>query len=414
MPAAPLLLAAAALLAPADADSDAANWPRFRGPDGAGVAAGAFPDTFTPADLLWAAPLPGSGVSSPAVWGDAVFVTAADGPRRLLMNLDAADGSVRWTKEVDLNPAGPPAAPKLHAKNDPAASTPALDAGRAFTIFSDGVRIAAHAFTHAGEPLWRRDLGPFAGQHGHGTSPVRVDAGGRELVVLSNFQTEVGGVLALDAATGEIVWTAPHDSREAAYATPVPLRRDDGTTVLLTASGAAGLIALDAATGEALWETGPLPSRVVASPVLAGGKAWALCGQGGAGKLLIAADPADGTVLLERTRALPYVPTPVAANGLLFLWGDRGVVTALDPSNGAEVWTERVGGNFSASPVAVGDAVVNLTEDGVATVIAASRTFELRGQTDLGRPTNATPAVAGGRAFIRLTDRLLCLPLDAP
>ena len=288
------------------------------------------------------------------------------------------------------------------------------DGGRVFTLFSDGDRLVASAHNHAGDPVWRRDLGPFASQHGHGASPVRVDAGGRELLVFSNDQEASGGVVALDAATGEDVWRTPRPAREAAYSTPyefISAGLNGGAPALLTASGAAGLVALDAATGRRLWATGEVPSRVVASPVLAGGRAWFLCGSGGSGKLLVAADPADGRVIAEKTRGLPYVPTPVAAGGLLFLWGDRGVVAALDPATAEPVWSERVGGNFSASPVVVGGSLLNVTEEGEVVVLNAGRRFGVRGRFPLGGPTSATPAVAGGRAVFRLTDRLVALPL---
>ena len=422
MLAAPLLLAA--LAGPgsiAEGSADAAHWPRFRGPDGAAVVAGVFPDTFVKDDLLWTAPLPGTGVSSPAVWGDAVFVTSADGPRRWLIRLNATTGTIDWTREAAVNPDGPPAAPGLHARNDPAAASPAVDATRAFTLFSDGRRTVATAFSHVGERLWRRDVGPFEGQHGHGASPVRVDlpadgpaapGGVRELLVFSHDQDGVGAVLALDAATGEPVWTAARPSDKAAYAAPTVLRRAGEPLTLITASGAAGLVALDAATGTEQWRTGPLPARVVASPAVAGGRAWALCGSGGAGKLLVGADLRTGDIETERTRGLPYVPSPVAAGGLLFLWGDRGVVTALDAETGDVAWAERVGGNVSASPVVVGDALVGVTMDGVVTVLNAGREFALRGRSPLGGSTSATPAVAGGRAFFRLDDRLVCLPLS--
>ena len=429
--AAPLLLAtlvaagpAAAAPAADAADAAADQWPRFRGPDGAGAAAGGrFPATFTPADFAWSTPLKGTGVSSPAVWGDRVFVTAADGPRRLLYRIDAASGAVVWEKDVKLNPDGPPAEPGLHAKNDPASATPTADATRVFTTFSDGQRVAVQAFDQDGKELWRTDLGGFVGQHGHGASPVRVDVppadlpgpdAVRELVVLTNDQDGSGGVVALDAATGETVWSSPRDSREVAYSTPIVLRRPGKPLALLTASGAAGIVALDAASGAELWRTGEFPSRVVASPALAGGLAWAQCGSGGAGKLLIGVDVESGEVKHERTRSLPYVPTPVAANGLLFLWGDRGVVTALDPADGEALWAERVGGNYSGSPVAIGDTVLCVAEDGTVAAVAASEEFELRGRSPLGGPSAATPAVAGGRVFFRLEDRLICLPLEAP
>ena len=209
------------------------------------------------------------------------------------------------------------------------------------------------------------------------------------------------------------MWETARASRRAAYATPAVWDSPTGP-VLLTASGAAGVAALDAATGEALWNSGELPARVVASPgprrraglgpvrVRRGGKAAGRRRPGDrrrAGR----ADPV----------AAVRPPPPVAAGDLLFLWGDRGVVTCLDAKTGDEVWAERVGGNFSASPVVVDDAVLNVTEDGTVVVLDAAPSYRLRGRSELGGATNATPAVAGGRIVFRLTDRLLCLPLTA-
>ena len=415
MTAAPLLFAAALVAGPAGADA-ADNWPRFRGPGGAGQASNwRLPTDFETAEPAWTAALPGSGVSSPVAWGGAVFVTAADGPDRTLTRLDLQTGAVAWTKPVAVNPDGPPADPSLHAKNDPAAATPAVDENRVYTLFSDGARLVAAAFKHGGEEVWRRDLGGFDGQHGHGVSPVRVDAGGRELLIVANEQDGAAAVLALDAATGETVWNTPRPAAVASYATPVPFRSggvNGGKLALLTASSATGLAALDAATGAELWRTGPVEPRVVASPALAGGRAWFLCGSGGAGKLLVGADPATGEVVTEETRGLPYVPTPVGAAGRLWLWADRGTVAVLAPETGDRVWQERVGGNFSGSPVVVGDAVVNVSEVGELVAVNDSPPFGVRGRRAFGSPTNATPAVAGGLLLVRLEDWLVALRLD--
>ncbi|MEM9702904.1 MAG: PQQ-binding-like beta-propeller repeat protein [Planctomycetota bacterium] len=425
--AAPLLLAAVGLL-PADSPAtdapaekiESARWPRFRGPNGEGIAAGVFPDSFTPDDFAWAAPLLGTGVSSPVVWGDAVFVTSADGPRRWLIRLDAATGAIRWTRQAEINPDGPPADPSLHARNDPAAATPAVDENRVFTLFSDGARTVLTAFDHAGERLWQREIGSFEGEHGHGASPIRVDlpadeaaaaGGAKELVVLAHDQNGAGAVLAFDAATGEPVWNVERSSDKAAYAAPTVLSRPGEPLTLITASGGVGLAALDAATGAERWSSGPLPARVVASPVVVGDRAWALCGSGGAGKLLVGVNLQTGAVEVQRTRSLPYVPTPAAADGLLFLWSDRGVVTALDTETGQVEWAQRIGGNFGASPIVVGDKLVGVSMDGVVTVLDASDEFRLRGRSPLGADTQSTPAIAGGRAYFRLDDRLVCLPL---
>ena len=426
MTAAPLLFAALAA-GPADAE----NWPRFRGPMGAGRAPNwRLPADFATAEPAWTAALPGSGVSSPVAWGGAVFVTSANGVDRTLTRLDLKTGKAAWTKPVAVNPDGPPADPSLHAKNDPAAATPAVDANRVYTLFSDGARLVATAFTHGGEEVWRRDLGGFDGQHGYGASPVLARTVKRRgIVVASTRQDEANVLSAFDRETGEPVWTYESFGGPATYATPpgakvITVEEGVGKgaaertlAVLLTASSATGMAAVDTSDGREIWRTGPVDSRVVASPVVTGRpsdhwRAWFLCGSGGAGKLLVGADLETGEVVAEETRGLPYVPTPVEAAGRLWLWGDRGTVVILAPKTAGRVWQERVGGNFSASPIVVGDAAVNVSEAGELVAVNASPPFGVRGRRDLGSPTNATPAVAGGLLLVRLGDRLVALRLD--
>ena len=138
-------------------------------------------------------------------------------------------------------------------------------------------------------------------------------------------------------------------------------------------------------------------------------------------------DPATGAVTVTRDRTLPYVPTPVAtrdaAGDVLHLWGDRGIVVALDAATGGELWATRVpGGNFSASPVVVGDVLVNVSESGTVVTLPAGRAAPpgvaaAAGTSELGGRVFASPAVvadpdrAGGRAYFRTETRLLCLPL---
>ena len=60
-------------------DSD--NWPQFRGPGSLGVAQDPnLPDKWSTTDnVVWKTEIPGDGWSSPAVWGDSIFLTAVIG-----------------------------------------------------------------------------------------------------------------------------------------------------------------------------------------------------------------------------------------------------------------------------------------------------------------------------------------------
>ena len=103
---------------------------------------------------------------------------------------------------------------------------------------------------------------------------------------------------------------------------------------------------------------------------------------------------------IDKTSA-PYVPSLVAKGSLVFLWGDRGVVTCIDAPTGKVHWRERVGGNYSSSPVRVGNRVYCISTEGDVVCLAAADQYKLLGRSSLGEGSRASPAVAGGRMYLR-------------
>jgi outer membrane protein assembly factor BamB len=184
---------------------------------------------------------------------------------------------------------------------------------------------------------------------------------------------------------------------------------------LLALSTAAGLAAIDIARGEVAWQGlgEDLTQRCVSSPVVAGGLVFVSCGQGGNGKLLIAARPGDSQrgpqEVYRLQQSIPNVPTPIVAGDLLFLWHDRGVVSCHDVATGRQHWRERVGGDFHSSPLRIGDRIFCASRDGEMVVLAAARKFELLARNQLDEPCHATPAVAHGRLYVRTTSSLICI-----
>ncbi len=187
---------------------------------------------------------------------------------------------------------------------------------------------------------------------------------------------------------------------------------------LICVSGAMGVTSLDPYTGKMNWMTGEFPLRTVASPVAGDDLIIASCGGGGVGKLLIAVNPnaneaaGEPRIVYERERILPYVPTPVIYEGHLYLWNDNGVVSCVELKTGKNIWTKRVGGNYSGSTVVVDGRIYIMSEEGKCVVIAASPKFEKLAENDLGDPSHATPAVAGGRLYLRTFHRLMCLKAE--
>lgn len=375
--------------------ADDSEWARFRGPNGQGTSnLKGLPTQWKAEAYEWTIELPDIGHSSPAISGEFLFLTTGTNEGgRTLHCIHALTGEKLWSDSIKLDPN------HLHKKNSYASGTPAVDGERVFVAYADERQYAVLAYNLKGERLWSRDLGSFTSQHGQGVSPIVYQG----KVIVPNDQRGPSQIVALNAETGETTWSADRKYQTASYATPMIISVD-GRDQLICLSGAVGLAGLDPQTGEELWSSGQLPERTVASPVYGGGLLFATCGSGGRGKFMIAVDPHNGgKVKAERTQNLPYVPTPIYHDGHLYLWNDDGVVCCVSLAGDlpANVWRERVGGNYSGSPVLIDGKIYCISEDGEVVVIAASPQFELLGKSPLGDASYATPAVANGRLYLR-------------
>lgn len=384
--------------------ASADDWTRFRGENGIGKSdLKGVPTEWNKDDYEWVIDLPGKGHSSPVIQGEKLFVTtgSADG-RRTLHCLNAITGKELWQDSIQLD------ANHLHKKNSYASGTPAIAGERVYVAFADEKQYTLLAYSLDGERLWSRDLGHFTSQHGQGVSPIVYEG----MVIVPDDQMGPSKIVALNAETGEEVWTtADRQFRRTSYSTPM-IVKVGGKDEIVCLSGATGLSGLDPKTGKELWQSGELPLRTVASPILGEGLLFASCGSGGRGKFMVAVDPEkDGKVITERKQNLPYVPTPIAHEGHLYLWNDDGIVCCIDLSGdlSENVWRERVGGVYSGSPVLIDGNLYCISEEGMVTVVKASPKFEKLGQSPLGDQSYATPAVANGRVYLRGFGSLACL-----
>ena len=399
---------AAAIFLALCSGAGAQEWTRFRGPNGSGLGvAPKLPAEFSEKDFNWKIELPGRGHSSPVVWGGRVFVTANPQAttQRVIVCVSAADGKTLWQKEYATG------GYRLHADNNYAAATPAVDAERVYFHWASPENSGLVALDQKdGRELWKVDLGPFISQHGPGTSPIVFD----DLVLLNFDQDQPKSfLLAVDARTGKERWRWEHAGTKHSASTPCIFTPKSGPPLVITESHSTGLAANDARTGALAWQLPALlTNRCVSSPfVTPGGLIIAQCGEGRAESFVAAVRPAaDGKSAekaYEVVRVGGYVPTAIAVGELLFLWKENGLVTCLRAATGEQLWSERVEGSFYGSPVCVNNRLCNMTTRGDLVVVPAGEKFQPPVRIPLGEGSHATPAISGGRMYLRTFTHLI-------
>ena len=394
--------------------SQGQEWTRFRGPNGQGISnAKTIPVKWTEKDYNWKVELPGGGHSSPVLWGDKLFVTVGDrqAGHSVLLALSVSDGGVLWQKEYAISKYRP------NKLNSFATATPAVDAGHVYVLWTSPEETILTALNHAGTEVWKRIFEGVRCQHGAGSSPIVRD----DMVIFTHEHENKSSKdarsiwVAVDRKTGGTRWTLDRQTGpKTSYSTPCVYTPTTGKPQLIFNSNAHGMTAVDPATGEVIWEVASaFPARVVSSPVIADGLLIGTCGDGGSGKRLTAIRPgsSDGSVRPKEAYKIdsgyrPYVPTSIAKEGLLFTFHDRGYVSCRRSATGRQLWEEKPAGRFFSSPVWVDGKLYCITMDGEAVVIRAAETYELLAINPLGETSHATPAIAGGRMYLRTYSHL--------
>jgi len=393
----------------------AQEWTRFRGPNGSGLGTANLPEQLTDKDINWRCTLPGSGHSSPVIWGDRIFVTCAPAAapdaeaKRIVVCVGAKDGKILWQREFATG------IYRKHADNSFASPSCAVDAERVFVWIAGPDKSELFALSQTdGKEIWQADLGPFKAQHGPGASPI-VEKG---TVILQSSQDEPGSFIAAwDAASGKSLWKKELKGGQHAIATPCILDAPGGPQVI-SLSTDNGLLSFDPKTGGNLWSIPDIfKLRCIASPVLtAEGMIVAQCGQGQAAseiQVIKGAAEKKPVKAFEIVRIGGYVPVPIAVGDRLFLWKENGTVTCVRSSDGEQIWSERVEGPYYASPICIGGKggrLYNLTRAGELVVISASDKFRLIQRLPFGdKNSYATPSVSGGHLYVRTYTQLISI-----
>jgi len=421
------------------------HWSSFRGERAAGVAEGqGLPekwDAVQSLNIKWKTAIPGLAHSSPIVWGDRVFVTTAisskggDSFRKgLYGDGDASDdrSSQQWKLyAIDKNTGrviwhriayeGVPRE-KRHIKASYANATPATDGRYVIAFFgSQGL----YAFDVKGRPVWKRDLGVLnAGAYdlpdyewGTASSPIIY----KDLVIVQCDTQKGSFLLASDIKTGKTVWKTDREELPS-WGTP-NIFSGKGRIELVT--NASNFIrGYDPSTGKELWKLGGSSKITAPTPVFSGDLIVVASGRrpeapifviraGASGDITLAANQnSSKDVAWSKKARGSYMPTPLIYGDYLYVLSNQGVFDCYDLKTGSEIYRERIphhGSGFSASPVAADGKIYLPSEDGDMFVIKAGPKFEVLANNSIGEPLMATPAISGGKMFVRSQQHLFAI-----
>lgn len=392
------------------------NWPRWRGPSSDGVApAGEYPTQWSSTDnVAWTAKLPGLGASTPAVWGERIFLTCGADDFNAVIALDRT-GKELWRTNVGKE------RPGKHRKASGSNPSPSTDGEHVFVYFKSGDLACLDL---AGKILWQKNLQEMYGEdtlwHDLGTSPVLT----KSAVVVACQHSGPSYVAAFDKQTGEVVWKqdrnldAPSEASQS-YTTPVVVAQDGSE--LIVVAGADHVTAHDAQSGQELWRFGSMNPegngffRSIASPAVADGLAIVPYARGGTLTAIRLGGTGDVTKSHQawtKSEMQIDVPTPVVAGGRIYICSDGGEIKCLKADTGEELWsqpTEKNRNAFSASPILANGRIYATREDGTTFVVQAGDKPKIVAVNQLDEFTVATPVFVDGQILIRTSEHLYCI-----
>ena len=392
------------------------SWSEFRGPSANGIANA---DARVPTEwsreknIAFRTPLPGQGWSSPVIADGRIYLSAAIAQTEpavpneteyalSLIILDAHSGEL--LKSVPLMEQTAEKSHKIHQKNSHASPTPIVDGNRVFVHF--GYQGTA-CVDRDGNLIWTNRELFFKPVHGNGGSPILVD----DKLIFTCDGASDPKVVALDAQTGKVAWEVqrPNDAKSKfSFCTPSLIIVDSKQQVI--APGSDCVLAIDPADGKVIWQLLYTGYSVVPKPIYHSGLVFLSTSYDTPSMLAIdptgSGDVTKTHLKWSLTKSVPHTASMLADGGLVYSISDAGIALCVDAQTGEVIYRERVGGNFSASPILVGNKIYYTNEAGVTTVIASGRQCKVLAENDLGERTLASAAVDGNALIMRTADAI--------
>lgn len=400
-------------------------WPQFRGPNSSGIGGGNPPVEFGPdRNVRWKAPV-GSGLSSPIVWRDRLFLTEFDQRNTQLTTLclDRRTGHALWRRAVT-----PAKVEEVHELSSPAGPTPATDGERVYVYFGS---YGLLCYDLEGKQQWERRL-PLPENH-YGATASPIVAG--EFLIL-NHQGKDAYLLAVNRRDGRTVWKTDRSLFQYGWSTPVHWHHD-GIDEIMVLGGDfkpnQRLMAYNLANGAERWWVGGLPPCGKSTPVVGDGlvflaapdimlepaaekrspeRAAQFYARNAARVMAVrpgsTGEVRQANIAWSERKGVPGVSSPLYYQGRLYTFQNGGLVFCRVAQTGELIYSERLGtaGSYYSSPVAAEHQIYIASAEGVVVVLDAGEKFKILATNKLDGAILATPALVDANIYVRTENQL--------
>ncbi len=397
--------------APAE-DALTLHWNQWRGGTGGQVDSGAdLPINWGESEnVRWKSDVPGRGHSSPIVVGDTVYLATAiqQSEQQIVLAYDRETGEEKWRRVV--HEGGFPSQRSMHQKSTHANATVACDGERLFIAFLNSDKIMVSSLDLNGEVLWQKEAGKFVAKFGYAPSPVLY----KSLVIVAGDNMGGGYIAGMDGKSGEIAWRIARGDISS-YSSPAIVNIGGRDQLLI--SGCDAVTSYDPATGTQNWRTECIAEATCGTIVATDDRLFASGGYPDKETVCLAA---EGKILWSNKTKV-YEPSMVLLGDELIGVTDDGIAYCWNAEDGKQVWRERLGGKFSASPIVCNGRVYVSNLQGKTFVFKSTEgNFESIAINSIGSDCYASPAVAEDELFLRVgigsekdrTEKLVCLAVE--
>ena len=393
------------------------TWPEFRGLNSNGIVTGTrgLPLKWSETqNIVWKTAINGRAWSSPVIAEGKIWLTNAtkDGKEMSAVCLNAKSGEILHSVPLFSNTLVEPLGNSINGYGSP---SPVIEQGRVYVHFGSYGTAAIN--TSNGNVLWKRTDLPCRHFRGPGSSPVLYN----DLLILTMDGIDVQYLVALDPVSGKTVWKTDRSTKwtdiepggkirgggdlRKAYTTPTFTKV--GNETIMISPGAKACFAYNPTNGKELWHITYTGYSNASRTVISDGHALINTGYGKPHLVSLKLDPqargdiTKSHIVWDIFKRVPKRSSPIVVGKQLYMTTDEGILSCIDLNSGKELWSDRLRGHFSASPIMADGRIYFFSEMGYCYVINPGKSFQLLASNKLDDSFMASPAVAGKAIYAR-------------